>query len=576
MTVVLSTGALPRVGMNWNAIDWQKVIRTVRRLQARIVKATQESRWGKVQALQRLLTRSYSGRCLAVRRVTENRGKKTAGVDGETWETPVQKSQAVATLRPRGYQAQPLRRVYIPKHGNPQKLRPLGIPTMRDRAMQALYLLALDPIAEAQADLNSYGFRRGRSTADAISQIFNVLKGKFGADRWILEGDIKGCFDHISHSWLQEHIPMEKPILRQWLKAGYLEKTVLHPTEAGTPQGGIISPTLMNMTLDGLERELQEHFGPRKSNNPTLKVNFCRYADDFVVIAGSRERLEQDVVPFIANFLQERGLELSAEKTCITSAIEGFDFLGQNVRQRHGKLIIQPSKTNRQTFLKHIRETIKSHPTATAGNLILLLNPIIRGWANYHRHVCSKRTYSYCNFQIFRALWQWARRRHPHKGARWIERKYFRKIGTRNWTFSGEIIPEDGPSQSVHLIHMDSIHIQRHVKVRGAANPYDPMWELYFEQRQARKLQADLKTSPKALYLWSRQQGRCPRCGSSITEETGWHLHHKVWRSLGGADTLNNLELLHLVCHQQLHCQDQWSEAPCPDKGHSQGLSRMR
>jgi RNA-directed DNA polymerase len=181
--------------VDWNAINWREVNHNVRRLQARIVKAVQEGRWGKVKALQRLLTRSHSGRCLAVRRVTENRGKRTAGVDGETWSTPVQKGQAVAELRQRGYQPQPLRRVYIPKSSDPTQKRPLGIPTMKDRAAQALYLLALDPVAEARADPNSYGFRRDRSTADAIEQCYIVLRGRPGAPEWILEGDIKACFD---------------------------------------------------------------------------------------------------------------------------------------------------------------------------------------------------------------------------------------------------------------------------------------------------------------------------------------------------------------------------------------------
>ncbi len=263
---------------DWHAIEWQKVNKNVRRLQVRIVKATQEGRWNKVKALQRLLTHSFSGKALAVRRVTENQGKNTPGVDKVTWNTPQKKINAVYSLRQKGYHPQPLRRIYIPKKNG--KKRPLGIPVMKCRAMQALYLLALDPVAETTADPNSYGFRSQRSTADAIEQCFKAL-GKARSPQWILEGDIKGCFDAISHDWLLAHIPMEKAILRKWLKAGYMEKYVLHPTEEGTPQGGICSPVLANMTLDGLEKVLMEHFPKEKTGNGSL-VNFARYCSGTV------------------------------------------------------------------------------------------------------------------------------------------------------------------------------------------------------------------------------------------------------------------------------------------------------
>src|SRR5258707_1467458 len=244
---------------DWHDIDWASVSHNVRRLQARIVKATKEGRWGKVKALQRLLTHSFSGKALAVRRVTENQGKNTPGVDKVTWNTPQKKLNAIYSLRQRDYRPQPLRRIYIPKKNG--KKRPLGIPCMRCRAMQALYLLALDPVAETTADPNSYGFRPGRSTADAIEQCFIAL-GKQFSPQWILEGDIKGCFDAISHEWLLTHIPMEKAMLRKWLKAGYMEQRILYPTEPGTPQGGIISPVLANITLDGLEHAIHKAIPP--------------------------------------------------------------------------------------------------------------------------------------------------------------------------------------------------------------------------------------------------------------------------------------------------------------------------
>jgi RNA-directed DNA polymerase len=238
-----AAGAAPGGPLDWHTINWRQVQRTVRRLQARIVQATQAGRWGKVQALQHLLTHSFSGRALAVRRVTENRGKNTPGVDRQRWNTPEKKAAAIARLRQRGYRPLLLRRVYVPKSTG-TKMRPLGIPTMVDRAMQTLYLQALDPVAEVLADPNSYGFRLARSPADAIAQCFTVLGNRY-APQWIFEGDIRACFDRISHGWLVAHIPMEKHILQQWLKAGYIEKHSLHPTDEGSPQGGPISPVVV-------------------------------------------------------------------------------------------------------------------------------------------------------------------------------------------------------------------------------------------------------------------------------------------------------------------------------------------
>ena len=418
-TATSLTGAPSHTGDEWHDINWRQVHQNVRRLQARIVKATQEGRWGKVKALQRLLTRSFSGKALAVKRVTENQGKRTPGVDGKTWATPASKMVGLQSLRQHGYKAQPLRRLYIPKSNG--KKRPLGIPIMLDRAMQALYKLAIDPIAETTGDPNSYGFRKARSTADAIMQCFIVLSQK-NAAQWILEGDIKSCFDEISHEWLLTHTLTEKRILRQWLKAGYIERQHWHETESGTPQGGIISPILTNMTLDGLEKELKARFPRHKGH----KVNLVRYADDFIVTGSNPELLEQEVKPFIIEFLWERGLQLSPEKTHITHIGEGFDFLGQTIRKHGDQLLIKPSKKSVKAFLRKIRATINRYKQATAGQLINKLNPMIEGWANYHQHVASKKTFVWVDHQIFRAIWHWAKRRHRNKSAKWIRWKYFR------------------------------------------------------------------------------------------------------------------------------------------------------
>jgi len=318
---------------SWEQIDRNQCEHRVRRLQARIVKATREGRHGKAQALQWLLTHSFSGKALAVKRVTENQGRKTPGVDRVIWRTPAAKLKAIESMPRRGYKPLPLRRVHIPKaNGKP---RPLGIPTMRDRAMQALHLLALAPIAETTADPNSYGFRPQRSTADAVQQCFNAL-GKGGSSRWVLEGDIKGCFDHISHAWMLRHVPTDKAVLQKWLKAGYIENRNLFPTEEGTPQGGIISPTLANLTLDGLEKLLAGHFPEQKRPAGKLwypKVHLVRYADDFIITGCSQELLEKEVRPLVEEFLRARGLTLSPDKTRLTQIDEGFDFLGQNLRK---------------------------------------------------------------------------------------------------------------------------------------------------------------------------------------------------------------------------------------------------
>lgn len=319
-TQIISTiGASSTSFTSWENIDWKSVNKQVRRLQMRIAKAIRENRRGKAKSLQWLLTHSFCAKLLAVKQVSHNRGSKTAGVDNVIWQTPNKKMKAAKSLKRRGYKADPLRRVYIPKRNGKQ--RPLGIPTMKDRAVQALYLLALEPISETTADKNSYGFRPKRSTADAIEQCFVVLAQKQSAP-WILEADIRSCFDQISHEWLMNNILIDKTILKQWLAAGYMEKQALMPTREGTPQGGIISPTLANITLDGLEETVRNAVPRLRS-----KVHVVRYADDFIVTGASKKLLEHKVKPAIKAFLEKRGLMLSQEKTKITHIADGFNFL---------------------------------------------------------------------------------------------------------------------------------------------------------------------------------------------------------------------------------------------------------
>lgn len=483
---VPQTGAASRPPPPWEAIDWHAAEKAVRRLQARIVKATREGRWNKVKALQRLLTHSRSGKLLAVKRVTESEGRDTPGVDGEVWDTPAKKMGAAHFLRRRGYQPRPLRRVYIPK-SNGQR-RPLGIPTMRDRAMQALYLLALDPVAETTGDHQSYGFRVGRSCADAVEHCFKVFTRRNPA--WVLEGDIKGCFDNIDHDWLLRHVPTDRLVLRKWLKSGYLEGGDLHDTVSGTPQGGVISPVLANLALDGLEARLRSCFplaGRGSTKGRAAQVHLIRYADDFIVTGHSREVLEREVKPLVEAFLSERGLKLSPEKTAVTHLNAGFDFLGQNIRRYpNGKLLIKPSKKNARSFLRKVREIIRRNRSAPANALIRQLNPVIRGWANYHRHVVAKRTFSRIDHLIFRWIWTWARRRHPRKGARWVKQRYFDRVGTRDWWFFADSQTRDGRLVRLRLAHAVATPIRRHIKVRSVANPYDPADAEYFATRRAR------------------------------------------------------------------------------------------
>ncbi|MBS1807437.1 MAG: group II intron reverse transcriptase/maturase [Acidobacteria bacterium] len=546
-----SSGAFSDADIDWDSIQWDKVYQNVRRLQARMVQAIQAQRWGKVKALQRLLTRSFSAKALAVRRVTENTGKKTPGVDGILWETPAKKAQALAALQPRGYQPAPLKRVSIPK-ANGQE-RPLSIPTMRDRAMQTLYVQALDPIAECQADPNSYGFRRERSPADAIGQCHNLLSRR-GGPTWILEGDIRACFDTISHPWLEAHIPMEKLILRKWLKAGFIEQDILQPTESGTPQGGPASPVLANFTLDGLEQKLREKYPQATALSRCVKVNLVRYCDDFIITGCSKELLEQEVKPLVEEFLQTRGLELAPAKTRITHIADGFDFLGQQIRRaQDGKIIITPSKASVAAILTKIRDCIKRNAQAAAGHLIVQLNPLIQGWTNYHQHVVSKQTFGKLDQAIFQALWRWAQRRHPHKPQRWIKEKYFTTVGGDHWVFTGTVMGQDGATQTVTLRKAAHVPIKRHVKIKGAANPYDPAWEAYFEHRVDAKMKATLQGRQQLLALYREQEGICPICRQEITEQSEWQRHHLIWRSKGGKDTLDNLVLLHPECHRQVH-----------------------
>ncbi|MBU1249477.1 MAG: hypothetical protein KKB70_12305 [Proteobacteria bacterium] len=344
--------------------------------------------------------------------------------------------------------------------------------------------MALEPLSETTADRNSYGFRPKRSCADAIRQCFIVL-GRKTSSQWILEGDIKGCFDNISHKWLLQHVPLNRKVLSQWLKCGFIEGNKLFWTTSGTPQGGIISPTLANLTLDGMEKTIDIAGGITKytktgeKRNNKHQVHFVRYADDFIVTSNSKEVLENKIKPAIIKFLQERGLTLSESKTKIVHIKDGFDFLGQNVRKYKEKLLIKPSIKSFKAITGKIRTVVEENKAISAYNLIKILNPKIRGWCNYHRKIVSSRVFAKLDSMTFWSIWSWAKRRHTTKSKGWIKRKYFTSIGKRNWIFFGS-----EKEKTITLFSAQSIKMVRHLKIRNNANPFDDIWKGYFIARK--------------------------------------------------------------------------------------------
>ncbi|WP_107571697.1 group II intron reverse transcriptase/maturase [Clostridioides difficile] len=537
---------------NWESIDFSLAESYVKKLQMRIVKAWKMSKYGKVKSLQHLLTTSFYAKALAIKRVTENQGKKTSGVDGELWLTSQAKYKAIEKLNLRGYKPKPLKRVYIPKKNG--KKRPLSIPTMTDRAMQTLYKFALEPIAETTADPNSYGFRAKRCTQDAIEQCFTSLNKKKSA-KWVLEGDIKGCFDNISHEWILNNIPMNKKLLKLWLECGYIEKQKLFPTEKGSPQGSPISPIISNMVLDGLEKAIKEKYHRRTVNKKTYfpKVNFVRYADDFIVTGESAELLENGVKPIIVKFLAERGLELSEEKTLITHINDGFDFLGVNIRMYKDKLLTKPSDKNFKAIVDKIRRIIKDNPSMKQEILIRKLNPIIIGWVNYQKYNVSSKAFEKLDYEIYKSLWTWCVRRHPKKGRKWIAKKYFHTIGNRIWTFSvatGDRM-ENGEKYYIRLKYATDTDIKRFTKIQAEANPFDENWQIYFEEREELKIRNELKGRTVINRLYKTQNGICLVCGEKITIDTEFRVHQTIQNNI----TLKTL--VHPWCHRKLHINDE-------------------
>ena len=355
---------------------------------------------------------------------------------------------------------------------------------------------------------------------------------------------------------------MDTVTLRKWLKSGFVYNGKLFATEAGTPQGGIISPTIANMTLDGMETMLKKLFSPiHNKQKDKNKVNLIRYADDFAITGTSKEVLEEAKAS-IGDFLRDRGLFLSEEKTKIVHIEEGFDFLGWNMRKYGGKFLIKPAKKNVQAFLRKVRAIIRDTRTEKQEVVIRRLNPVIRGWANYHRNQVSKETFNKVDHLIWKQLWQWARRRHPNKSRTWVKRRYFAREENRDWVFRATVKDGQGNSTRVRLAKASDVPIRRHRKIRADANPFDPSWDEYFAERHS--VLMDRQGRKTASKLWKAQKGVCPICREHITESTRWEIHHVLPRALGGLDALSNLMLLHTNCHWQVHSKAWKGELVAP------------
>ena len=535
----------------WQDLPWQKIERAVFKLQKRIYRASQRGDTAAVHKLQRLLLKSWSARCLAVRRVTQdNRGKKTAGVDGVKSLRPTQRMRLAQNLKLTDT-ASPVRRLWIPKPGKTEK-RPLGIPTMRNRAEQALAKLALEPEWEAQFEPNSYGFRPGRSAHDAIEAIFNNVCHKA---KYVLDADIAACFDKISHAAVlakMQTFPKMRRAMRAWLKAGVMDEGVLSPTAAGSPQGGVISPLIANVALHGLETFVAK-------THANAKV--IRYADDLVVLHPDLSVIEA-AQQTITHWLAKMGLELKPSKTRITHTRRshrgqvGFDFLSFHIRQYpvgkthsgksgsqyHSKLlghktIIKPSKTAIHRHYQALVNMIDAHQASSQRQLIRLLNPIIRGWTNYYATVSSSDTFTKLTCLTYLKLQRWARRRHSNKSRHWISRKYWR-VETGRWTFA----PKDG----IPLYQHEDTHIKRYVKVRGAKSPYDGDW-VYWAKRRRR--QPGLPKRVVKLLQW--QGGKCTDCGLYFNVNDKLQVDHIIPKTRGGQDRYDNWQLLHAHCHHR-------------------------
>ena len=502
--------------LDWWSIDWQQVENDVRRLRQRIFTASRNGDLKKVRSLQKLMLRSRSNALLSVRRVAEiNAGRKTAGVDGKTALLASQKAELADWVQQRvtRWTPRPVKRVYIPKANG--KRRPLGIPVIQDRALQAVVLAALEPEWEARFEPKSYGFRPGRGCHDAIEAIYSTVVGRNPHRRWVLDADLAAAFDRIDHTQLLALLGAfpARDRIAEWLRAGVVEREQLTPTLAGTPQGGVISPLLLNVALHGLESaagvryfpDSVKHAGKSVPGTPVV----VRYADDLVALCHSAEQAQQ-VKDDLARWLAPRGLAFNEDKTRIVELDDGFDFLGFNIRRyRNGKLLIKPSKAAVQRIRRRLAAVVKALHGANAEAVITTLNPVIRGWAAYYRTVVSKEIFNDLDHYLWVLTYRWARRAHPNKGKRWAAARYFAAFHPRRtdrWVFGDR-------DSGRYLVKFSWTPIVRHILVKGRASPYDPALAGYWATRRRR---APPPLGPLLLRLMRAQDGRCPVCGTLL------------------------------------------------------------
>ncbi|MGA5824070.1 group II intron reverse transcriptase/maturase [Kitasatospora sp. NPDC094028] len=563
-------------GATWHGIDWATEERNVRRLGQRIFKATQDGDLKRVRNLQKLMLRSKSNTLVSVKRVTQvSAGRKTAGVDGEIALTPEQRGRLTGEIlsRHEPWKARPVKRVYIPKSNG--KLRPLGIPVIRDRIMQARVKNALEPEWEARFEPRSYGFRPGRGCHDAISIIHNTLATTNTKRTWVLDADLAAAFDRINHEHLMTSIGgfPGRGLIRQWLKAGVMEQGRFSPTREGTPQGGVISPVLLNIALHGMETAAGCSYYQGVSKNLRLKVGspaLVRYADDFVALCHSKEEAEGVKVK-LAAWLEPRGLRFNEEKSRIVTIDDGFDFLGFTVkRMKNGQVLAAPSKESVKRMRDRIRQEIQHMQGSNAAAVIKKLRPVITGWGNYHRKVSAKRTFTELDHYIWVALFRWGQRRHPNKPSGWVRKRYFgrfNKARNDNWVFGDH-------NSGVSLPKLAWLKIEYHKPVGGRASPFDPALAKMWENRRRNQKPA---LNKRNLALWEKQRGRCPECKQWLIGDVEYDLespwlsiqdaaiqlrggglnrHHLTYRSRGGGDEVTNLVLIHAECHRQHHAND--------------------